>query len=124
MTRTRPALYAVALLAAPAVNTGPDRGPCSRVGCGYGEKTDHVHGYEGWKTYCGTCGKASCPSYRPPGKRKCARCGVPENVHASLHDPQMRGIPAGVCPWWVRPAPWPLRAANTALARALSWLRA
>jgi hypothetical protein len=95
----------------------PGQGPCARVACGCPELPDHEHGFDGVKTYCSTCGSDACPSYKPPSKKPCARCGVPGNIHASLTGRQLHYIPQGVCPWWVRPAPWPVRALTRALDR-------
>jgi hypothetical protein len=98
---------------APRVDPDTGRGPCSRVLCGHAEHPDHAHGH------CAICGPDGCPTYRAPGRRKCARCGVRENVHAS--DMTAEGLAAlrvdGACPWWVRPAPAPLRALTSMLRR-------
>lgn len=91
------------------------RGPCARVACGHAEYPDHDIGYDGRRTYCALCGPEMCESYRAPGRQRCARCGTPQNVHGSLSAGELASaLPAGVCPWWVRPARSPLRA----LARA------
>jgi hypothetical protein len=85
----------------------PERGPCARDVCGHPEKPAHVHGHDGWKTHCGTCGPAGCPSYRPPGRAPCGRCGVRANVHVSLGygSTILAAYDAGMCPMWQRPAP-------------------
>jgi hypothetical protein len=104
----------------PRVDPGTGRGPCSRVLCGHAEHPDHAH--DGTRTHCAICGPDGCPTYRAPGRRKCGRCGVPENEHASV-DGRLDAreladtIQAGACPWWVRPAPAPLRAVTSMLRR-------
>jgi hypothetical protein len=97
-----------------------ERGPCARVECGHPEWPEHAHGYDGVRTYCAICGSETCPSYKAPGKAPCARCGVPQRVHGSLSAEDLahaHGIPPGVCPWWVRPAPLWLRTLNRLLGR-------
>jgi hypothetical protein len=95
------------------VDPDTGRGPCSRVRCGHAEYPDHAHGH------CAVCGPDGCPTYRAPGRRRCDRCGVRENAHAS--DMTAKGLAAlradGACPWWVRPAPAPLRALTSMLRR-------
>lgn len=103
---------------APRLSPRTGRGPCARIFCGHPETPDHAHSYDGARTHCALCGSQRCSSYRPPGRRRCARCGVRQNVHASLDATAMLLAPAGLCPWWVRPAPAPLRA----LTALLRWL--
>lgn len=86
------------------------RGPCARVPCGHAEFPDHAIGFDGRRTYCALCGPEQCGSYRAPGRRHCARCGVRQNVHASFDGrvdaaDLVGAINVGICPWWVRPSP-------------------
>lgn len=96
------------------------RGPCARVACGHAEFPDHDAGYDAHPTYCAICGPDSCGAYRAPGRRRCARCGTPQNVHGSLSVGELLLAPDGICPWWVRPARSPLRALTRA-AGVLAW---
>lgn len=49
-----------------------------------------------------------------PLTARCVRCGTRLAVHADV--PDLAGIP-GLCPGWVGPAPWWLRALTRVLAR-------
>jgi hypothetical protein len=44
---------------------------CRRCGCP--EEPAHVHGFDGVRTYCGTCGREACPAFLAPLPRWLAK---------------------------------------------------
>lgn len=100
-----------------------DRGPCSRPGCGCPEET-HRHYRSGRD--CGTCGRKTCPGYRPPRPRDqarpCDRCGTPKRSHGDVPVSVVLIAP-GICPAWVGRRPWPARALTAARLAAAAACR-